>query len=71
MDFTTKPKPELDISKIKYNAFYRSYEFAESRFPKGYDNIPGFDKVIQAVADNLSEITPLEEIEFRQKINLS
>ena len=67
LDFTAKPKPELDMSKIKYNAFYRSYEFAESKFPKGYENIPGFDKVIQSVADELAQTTPLEEMELRQK----
>jgi hypothetical protein len=66
LDFTIKPRPELDISKIKYNAFYRSYEFAESKFPKGYENIPGFDKVIQSVRQELETKTPLEEMEFRQ-----
>jgi len=66
LDFTAKPKPELDINKIKYNAFYRSYEFAESKFPKGYENIPGFDKVIQSVKQELETKTPLEEMEFRQ-----
>lgn len=67
LDFTAKPKPELDINKIKYNAFYRSYEFAESKFPKGYENIPGFENIIESVRQELENITPLEEMELRQK----
>jgi hypothetical protein len=67
LDFTIKPRPEIDINKIKYNAFYRTYEFAESKFPPGYENIPGFDKIIESVRQGLENITPLEEMEFRQK----
>ena len=67
LDFTSKPRPELDINKIKYNAFYRSYEYAETKFPPGYESIPGFDKVIESVRQELEKKTPLEEIEIRQK----
>ena len=68
LNFTLEPKP-MDISQIKYNAFYRSYEYVENKFPKGYENIPGFDKVIQSIADKLEEqqITPLSEMLKRQK----
>jgi len=63
LNFTLQPKP-FDIAELKYNAFYRSYEFVESKFPKGYESIPGFDKVIQSIADKFEEnnITPLSEI---------
>ena len=71
LNFTPQAKSELDISKIKYNAFYRSYEFAESKFPPGYESIPGFDKVIQTVAEDLEQITPLEEMLTRQSIPAS
>ena len=50
----------LDLNKIKYNAFSRSYEFAQSKFPKGLENIPGFDKVIESC---ICDHTPLEELE--------
>lgn len=59
----------IDIEKLKYNSFYRSYEFVESKFPKGYENIPGFDKVIQSIADELKLTSPLEEITKRSIIN--
>jgi hypothetical protein len=66
LNFSIKPS---DIEKLKYNAFYRSYDFYESKFPKGYECIPGFDKVIQLCKDkaNEEEKTPLKEIEERIK----
>ena len=54
----------IDISKIRYNNYYQSYEFFESKFPKGYDNIIGFSDVIENMATNakLKNINPLDEI---------
>ena len=59
---------QLDISKLKYNAFYRSYEFAEKKFPKGYESIPGMDIIIQGIADNLANTSPLEEMIEKGKL---
>ena len=63
LNYTIEQKP-LDICDLKYNAFYRSYEFVESKFPKGYESIPAFDCIIQSIADKLEqeEITPLKEM---------
>lgn len=54
----------IDISKIQYNNYYQSYEFFESKFPRGYDNIIGFSDVIENMAINakLKNINPLDEI---------
>ena len=62
--------PPLDIEKIKYNAFYRSYEFVEGKFPKGYKSIPGMELIIQSIADKYEEenITPLSEILEKSKL---
>lgn len=57
-------EPTVDMERLLYNAFYRTYEFHESKFPPGYDSIPGFDKIIQTMADTAK--TPLEELEARQ-----
>lgn len=57
----------LDYEKIKYNAFYRSYEFHESKFPPGYNSIPGFDQIIQSMAD--TSLSPLEEYNIRNSKN--
>ena len=63
LNYSIEQKP-LDICELKYNAFYRSYGFVESKFPNGYESIPGFDCIIQSIADKLEkeEITPLKEM---------
>ncbi len=64
LDFSIVNTDEIDIDMLKYNAFYRSYEFAESKFPPGFDSIPGFDKIIESCIPTL---TPLEELDIIQK----
>jgi len=61
----------IDISKIQYNNYYQSYEFFESKFPKGYDNIIGFSDVIENMATNakLKNLNPLDEINYLSIIN--
>ena len=56
---------ELDWSMLLYNHLYSSYEFYEKKFPSGYDNIVGFDKIIQQMADNNINNTPLNELEYK------
>ena len=69
LNFGIKKEYELDLNKIKYNAFYRSYEFYENKFPKGYENIKGFDKVIDHIVYKAQEKkkTPLDELEELKK----
>ena len=62
-NYGVHPVEEIDWDKVRYNSFYRSYEFAESKFPKGYDSIRGFDKVIEAC---IPKVSPLEEMEIKQ-----
>ena len=54
----------IDMNKIQYNNYYQSYEFFESKFAKGYNNIIGFSDVIENMATNakLKNINPLDEI---------
>ncbi len=68
LNYSDKPDNTVDLNKLLYNSFYRSYEFYESKFPKGYDNIPGFDKVIESMLTHTIEhdLTPLKAIEQRQ-----
>lgn len=58
---------KIDVEKLKYNAFYRSYEFYEKRFEKELKYIPNFDKVIEKIVKEKEEldITPLKEYEDR------
>jgi hypothetical protein len=61
----------IDMNKIQYNNYYQSYEFFESKFPEGYDNIIGFSDVIENMATNakLKNINPLDEINYLSIIN--
>ena len=54
----------IDMNKIQYNNYYQSYEFFESKFPKGYNNIIGFSDIIEDMSKNakLKTINPLDEI---------
>jgi hypothetical protein len=52
----------IDYEMVKYNAFYKSYGYAQSKFPDGFDVIPGFDKIIESC---IPTITPLEEIDMK------
>jgi hypothetical protein len=68
LDYSDKPENIVDLEKLLYNSFYRSYEYYESKFPKGYENIPGFDKVIESMLTHTisNDLTPLKAIEQRQ-----
>jgi hypothetical protein len=56
----------IDYEMVKYNAFYKSYGYAQSKFPDGFDVIPGFDKIIESC---IPTITPLEEIDMKNLID--
>ena len=71
LNFTKQEdKPEIDLNKVRYNSFYRSYEFVENKFPKGHESIAGFDKVIQSIVDKINDedITPLSEMIKRSSV---
>ena len=61
----------IDINKIQYNNYYQLYEFFQSKFPKGYDNIIGFSDVIENAATNakLKNINPFDEFNYLSIIN--
>ena len=61
----------INISKIQYNNYYQSYDFFQSKFSKGYDNIIGFSDVIKNMATNakLKNLNPLDEINYLSIIN--
>ena len=68
LDFSLQNQNKsVDMDKLKYNAFYRTYEFVEKRFPPGHQDFPGFDKIIEDIAQSLP--TPLEEMIIRQEAN--
>ena len=72
LNFSLNQNNELDVYKIAYNLRYKTTEYWESKFPDGYQNIPGFDKIIEKIKDE--SLSPLEEITLKQemsKININ
>lgn len=67
LNYAVHPVEEIDWSKVQYNSFYKTYDFAHSKFPAGCDSIKGFENVIKAC---IPKISPLEEIELKQKLPL-
>jgi len=64
-----KQPDELDINKIKYNAFYRQYDFHLSNIPKALHNVPGIEQLVQENMKNA--VSPLEAIERRRLVELT
>ena len=59
LNFSLPKKTEhIDVSKIQYNAFYKTFEYWSNKFPEGHQSIPGFDKIINNLAENA--LTPLQ-----------
>jgi hypothetical protein len=54
-----------DMEKLRYNSFYKSFSCVASSFPDGWQNLNGFNKVIQEIAEN--RLSPLEEIQLRKE----
>ena len=67
LNFNSNQNQEIDVYKIAYNLRYKTIEYWESKFPDGYQNIPGFDKIIEKIAEEA--ISPLEEISLKQEIS--
>ena len=56
---------DLDLSMVCYNDLYKSPEYFEQKFPSGFDNIPAFDTIIQLIAYNNINNSPLQEYNKR------
>ena len=56
----------VDESCIMYNNLYKSFEFYDNKFPDGYDNIPGFEKIIEQIVDRSQDNSPLQEMMSKQ-----
>jgi hypothetical protein len=60
----------VDVAKLRYNAFYRSYNFYLDKFPPGFDGLPGFEKVIESIQEKNADNTPLKEIEEKKSASI-
>ena len=69
LNYKTTNNDQIDLDKVRYNSFYRSDEYFLSKYPKGFETIPGFDKIIEYSKNNA--VSPLEEITNLQNININ
>jgi hypothetical protein len=60
LNFQLEQTDNLNWDKVTYNDHYKSFDFFASKFPNGWQSIPGFDKVINEMAINAPD--PLDEI---------
>jgi hypothetical protein len=59
---------KLDYSCIMYNQIYKSHEFYESKFPTGFENMIGFDKIIDKIVEQSLDNNPIKE--YNERINI-
>lgn len=65
LNFNAKATEVIDWEKVKYNTFYKSNEFYESKFPSELEQIPGFDKVVDLIVEKNKDNSPLKEMQSR------
>ena len=63
-NFKLENKPLFDFNRIWYNEYYQSTDYIASKFSSGWQSIPGFDKIIEKMAE--ISLSPLEELELRK-----
>jgi hypothetical protein len=68
-NFFQKPQNNFDINKIKYNAFYKEYEYHLNNLPVALHKLPGIEKIVEHNMNLSLNTSPLEEILERQKIS--
>ena len=52
----------LDLAKVQFNTFYKSRDYIYGKFPVGFENLPGYDLIVDNILENIK--TPLEEIQM-------
>ena len=67
LNFGLQQNNEIDVYKLAYNLRYKTTEYWESKFPVGHQSIPGFERIIEKIAEE--SISPLEEITLKQEIS--
>jgi hypothetical protein len=64
LHFQLEETDNINWDKVSYNDYYKSFDFFASKFPNGWQSIPGFDKVIEEMAINAP--SPLDEMKERR-----
>ena len=60
-----KENDKIDENLIQYNNLYQSHDFYKNKFPDGYENINGFDLIIDSIVEKSKTNSPLSEYNNR------
>jgi hypothetical protein len=63
LTYQLEEKNNIDFNKMWYNDYYQSIDYISRQYPKGWDSLIGFDKVLESIAKEAP--LPLEEMEIR------
>lgn len=69
LSFNLKQDEVIDWEKVRYNTFFKSNDFYQSKFPAELENLPAFDKIIDLIVAKNKDNSPLKEIEERQNVS--
>ena len=62
LSYRADAQEEIDIEKVAYNTKYHSFDFFDSKFPNEVKKLPGYDKIVELIADKNIDNSPLKEI---------
>lgn len=62
MFMALNPPSTLDMSKLQYQSFYRSFEYAASQFPEGFKATEFLHPIIEASISNESPLDQMNAI---------
>jgi len=69
-DFRKKDDADdVDWEKVKYNSFYKSTDYFLNKFPAGFENLPGAEKILESMVLNAK--SPLEEMREREQESIN
>ena len=71
LNYSLAQSNEFDITELKYNWFYRDYSYFASKFPPGFEKIPGFDNIIENMIQINLNTSPLDEINKISTTNIN
>jgi hypothetical protein len=62
MFMAMNPPSTLDMSKLQYQSFYRTFEYAASQFPEGFNATEFLHPIIEASISNESPLEQMDKI---------
>ena len=64
--FVKNEEEALDLSKLQYNTFYRTFDYYDSLMPQCLKNIPGYEKIVEKIKEDNQHLTLSQAIDLRK-----